>query len=461
MKKQLLLTSFALVASFALKAQDQLKKFDETREVTKPNKIERNLIERSSSSERSPKQVVDKSYFYWENHDRVTAELKKFLGKDKSLDGLDTSMLSGFYSYSVKEKTATSGKYKQECYQAYDVTNNVKVDSIFAFGKALNSAGSKILVSLYYDKITNAPTSVDTVTVSSTFGSIKIGFKKAIENNGKPFYLGFKSVSVKDSFQLAYINSWFNGWISKKGTNNDTLRFNSALPFSGDAAIFAKDVVKDTILGMAASGFDFLTVPKFTYTFAADFAISNDTVIKGDSVGFFNKTNAAFNPILNGGAYMALVDKDPQAINAEYIFGKGDTLATFNDSIYKKYSTIGTYNVSAAAVVFPWYSTANYFADTINFKIVVREIGVGINENAISKTSIYPNPTSSLLNVNFNTTSAATVELINVVGQVLELRNVASGAASTSFDMVNLNAGIYFVRIKSENGQSTYKVVRN
>ena len=79
---------------------------------------------------------------------------------------------------------------------------------------------------------------------------------------------------------------------------------------------------------------------------------------------------------------------------------------------------------------------------------------------AISGLNIYPNPTANVLNVAFDSKSAAIVELVNVAGQVIDTKT-STGVVKTSFNTANLNAGVYFVNIKVAEGTFTTKVVKN
>ena len=78
---------------------------------------------------------------------------------------------------------------------------------------------------------------------------------------------------------------------------------------------------------------------------------------------------------------------------------------------------------------------------------------------AISNLLIYPNPVAGELKVSFDAKSAATVELVNVAGQV-----IASKVANefvTSFNTASLDAGVYFVNIKVAEGTYTQKIVKD
>ena len=82
-----------------------------------------------------------------------------------------------------------------------------------------------------------------------------------------------------------------------------------------------------------------------------------------------------------------------------------------------------------------------------------------ISDLALENLSIYPNPVANELNVKFNANSAATIELVNVAGQVIATKN-ASEFANVTFDTAELNAGVYFVNIKVAEGTFTQKIIK-
>ena len=94
---------------------------------------------------------------------------------------------------------------------------------------------------------------------------------------------------------------------------------------------------------------------------------------------------------------------------------------------------------------------------TVNGSIKVSSLSV--ESLSISGLSIYPNPVANELNVKFNANSAATIELVNVAGQVIVSKD-ASEFANVTFDTATLNAGVYFVNIKVAEGVFTQKIIK-
>ena len=71
---------------------------------------------------------------------------------------------------------------------------------------------------------------------------------------------------------------------------------------------------------------------------------------------------------------------------------------------------------------------------------------------------IYPNPTKGTINItsNFN---IQTIELYDIQGRVLET-HLEESATATTIDISNKSKGIYFLKIKSDNGIKVEKIVK-
>ena len=83
---------------------------------------------------------------------------------------------------------------------------------------------------------------------------------------------------------------------------------------------------------------------------------------------------------------------------------------------------------------------------------------------AASDISIYPNPTSELLNVNFTLSEPSDIEfsIVDVIGKVLisaPNKSFASGINTYQFDLKVLESGVYFLRLESGRNQSTKRFI--
>jgi hypothetical protein len=82
-------------------------------------------------------------------------------------------------------------------------------------------------------------------------------------------------------------------------------------------------------------------------------------------------------------------------------------------------------------------------------------INTGIaNESSIinTKMAVYPNPASDVLNININNASFknSNISIYNISGN--EVMNTSMNGASTQLNIESLSSGVYFVKVKNENG---------
>jgi Secretion system C-terminal sorting domain len=71
---------------------------------------------------------------------------------------------------------------------------------------------------------------------------------------------------------------------------------------------------------------------------------------------------------------------------------------------------------------------------------------------------VYPNPASSIVNVNCNINDNFDIELLDVQGQVLQSQIVSS--SQTSLDISGLVNGVYFLRINAGNRTQIEKIIK-
>ncbi len=88
------------------------------------------------------------------------------------------------------------------------------------------------------------------------------------------------------------------------------------------------------------------------------------------------------------------------------------------------------------------------------------QTSTGIDKVDSDKLRVYPNPASSLINVEFSgvLNQDAKVEVINSVGAVVAMQPVADLAGVQHIQVDQLPDGIYYIRISTENSVHTKKV---
>ena len=79
----------------------------------------------------------------------------------------------------------------------------------------------------------------------------------------------------------------------------------------------------------------------------------------------------------------------------------------------------------------------------------------GFDENSLLDFSVYPSPTSGLLNVKSETTITQ-IEIHNLLGQL-----VLSNTNQNTIDISSVSQGVYFIKVKDRNGDfGTQKIVK-
>ena len=123
-----------------------------------------------------------------------------------------------------------------------------------------------------------------------------------------------------------------------------------------------------------------------------------------------------------------------------------DYVATTTETRYFGISASGT--VAAATQM-------NVRLDDINIAKVTSGVGIkSISSN--NAISIFPNPTSGILNVNAIEVNSS-IEVINVIGEKVYSNTLVKG--NNSIDLSGLSNGAYFVKLNSNNQITTKKVV--
>lgn len=80
----------------------------------------------------------------------------------------------------------------------------------------------------------------------------------------------------------------------------------------------------------------------------------------------------------------------------------------------------------------------------------------GLNDVATISTSVYPNPAKDVVNLT-SSSKMNRVEMFNIMGQKVSEKSVNTN--STSVNVANLNAGTYVVKVYTNAGVSTKKIV--
>jgi hypothetical protein len=109
----------------------------------------------------------------------------------------------------------------------------------------------------------------------------------------------------------------------------------------------------------------------------------------------------------------------------------------------------GTYHYQVTAVYVKGEEECE--SDPIHVSILVP---VGVDENALSDIMIYPNPTRGGLNIKAEGITRITI--INTIGQVIY--DIDTNSNEETIDMSQYKAGVYMVKVMTENGLITRRI---
>jgi hypothetical protein len=122
---------------------------------------------------------------------------------------------------------------------------------------------------------------------------------------------------------------------------------------------------------------------------------------------------------------------------------------------------IGTAFTNLAGTIPTSLGGVNFFSISIDNFLLVDDFiycegcNLGIKQNSLLDFSVYPSPTTGILNIESESTIIQ-IEVYNQLGQL-----VASNSNQNTIDISRVDAGLYFIKLKDENGNiGTKKVVK-
>ena len=119
--------------------------------------------------------------------------------------------------------------------------------------------------------------------------------------------------------------------------------------------------------------------------------------------------------------------------------------------------SMGIFNRSTGAIATPEIVKA-----IVNTTDVIQAVKIYTGMNDLKSSlnlKAYPNPLRDLLNIELNDQSIQNIQLINSVGQRIKTLNVVQG--TNSYNISNLQAGLYFIEISTPKGILTKKLIKS
>ena len=81
-------------------------------------------------------------------------------------------------------------------------------------------------------------------------------------------------------------------------------------------------------------------------------------------------------------------------------------------------------------------------------------------ESGFTAISVYPNPATSILNINIETkeTESVKIDICDMLGRIVYSENFNNNQINTTVDVSNFAKGIYMVRMATNKGITTKKI---
>jgi hypothetical protein len=105
-----------------------------------------------------------------------------------------------------------------------------------------------------------------------------------------------------------------------------------------------------------------------------------------------------------------------------------------------------------------YYKLLQYDKDGKKTDLGVRSVKVLLKENELT---VYPNPSNGIVNVSFDINSYQKVELVDLTGKILMTKTIGRQASTISFDISDLSAGVYNIRLTGERKLAIKQIVKH
>jgi hypothetical protein len=86
---------------------------------------------------------------------------------------------------------------------------------------------------------------------------------------------------------------------------------------------------------------------------------------------------------------------------------------------------------------------------------------LSVNDFEFSDLSLYPNPTKSEVNLKWNKPEDVSIRIFDAQGKIMFFGKKVNLFNGFKVDVSSFNSGIYFVKLNSNNGEITKKLILN
>lgn len=85
---------------------------------------------------------------------------------------------------------------------------------------------------------------------------------------------------------------------------------------------------------------------------------------------------------------------------------------------------------------------------------------LSVDNHELNGLSIYPNPANNYLNINWNENKPVNIRVFNTNGQLIIYKKQVDLSNNFKLDLNQLNTGIYFLKVNTDTGSKTEKIIK-
>lgn len=97
--------------------------------------------------------------------------------------------------------------------------------------------------------------------------------------------------------------------------------------------------------------------------------------------------------------------------------------------------------------------------EVANGSVVFQGPSLSTNDFELSQVKAFPNPTNNVWNINTNNQNIQSIAVYDVLGK--EVFSSKPNASQAIIDSINFSNGLYFAKVKTINGESNLRLVKN
>ncbi|MGJ8548394.1 T9SS type A sorting domain-containing protein [Winogradskyella wichelsiae] len=222
------------------------------------------------------------------------------------------------------------------------------------------------------------------------------------------------------------------------GTLNNTGTYTNNLNLFGDNNIHISDFTNNH--NLIPGGNSYIIG---TYNFDANLSLADNSILitEIESATEVDLVNVNETATIGGKLEVTLLEDYDPAIGTTYTILQANAITgTFSDIEYPDLGTDKEFSIT-------------YNTDNIVLEVVDSTLSID-SDNELSSVSIYPNPTSGILNIN-NTNTISQIAIYSVLGQKIKTLTLSIG--NNSIDISHLKKGVYMLLID----KNLYKLIKN